>query len=405
MKRNTPYVSQALIFFFLLFVFACKKDDDCKPATSAKAGTDQSVVSSTATLDANAPESGTGSWSITSGAGGSFTDNLNPKTTFSGAVGTTYVLKWAISGCPASEDEVQVTFSCNPNNAANAGPDQNVAGTSATLAANTVSGATGTWSIVSGTGGSIATPSSPTSSFSGVVGNTYVLKWTVSCPASQDEVQIKFNDGTPQITSVDKTSVLNGEIITVFGVNFAANFQGGAQIVAVKNTDPLKDQQLFLSVISRTATEVKVVMQGANGGAVGAYNLRYNKKPDANAGTLIASTINVEIVAPTANQFYTSQAFSSTSAGKGGQASFGVKNGSLNAGDYTVKLVKYDFATGTMTEYDVSGVTLTANGFDSSMDNLAFTVPASVPSATFSVKVTYGGKTLMGGWGSILNVN
>jgi len=80
-----------------------------------------------------------------------------------------------------------------------AGPDQlGLSGESATLAANTPAPpGVGEWSIVSGSGGSFSgspTSSNPVASFTGLSGNTYTLRWTItnSCGSSQDEVQISF---------------------------------------------------------------------------------------------------------------------------------------------------------------------------------------------------------------------
>ncbi len=76
-----------------------------------------------------------------------------------------------------------------------AGPDQlYVNGSSVTLAANTPVVGTGAWSVVSGSGGSFAAASSPTSSFTGVPGNSYVLRWTIStsCANSQDDLSVSF---------------------------------------------------------------------------------------------------------------------------------------------------------------------------------------------------------------------
>ncbi len=78
---------------------------------------------------------------------------------------------------------------------ANAGPDQlDVSGTSTTLAGNTPEYGTGLWEIVSGTGGTIVTPTSPNSEFQGLAGNEYTLSWTITtlCGSSQDEVVISF---------------------------------------------------------------------------------------------------------------------------------------------------------------------------------------------------------------------
>jgi hypothetical protein len=48
-----------------------------------------------------------GTWTIMSGSGGSFIDDTDPNTIFTGSPGVTYVLKWAID---CAEDTVQITF-------------------------------------------------------------------------------------------------------------------------------------------------------------------------------------------------------------------------------------------------------------------------------------------------------
>jgi hypothetical protein len=87
----------------------------------------------------------------------------------------------------------------------NAGSDQmNLGGTSTVLAGNSPTSGTGAWSIVSGTGGSVATPSSPTSSFSGTAGFSYTLQWTITTTCgtfSSDEVIISFASSNPLFTS------------------------------------------------------------------------------------------------------------------------------------------------------------------------------------------------------------
>jgi hypothetical protein len=399
-KVNLSLLSVLLLSASLAFQ-SCKKDDDCKAASTAKAGDDQNVVGTSTTLAANVSESGIGSWTIVSGDGGTLADPLNPTTTFTGTIGTTYLLKWTITGCPSSEDEVSVNFICNPNAAANAGPDQVVVGTSTTLAAT----GSGTWSLVSGAGGTIGNPTSATSTFSGTVGTTYVLRWTVACPATQDDVQISFNDGLPKITAIDKATAINGEMITVTGINFTSNMNGVSQVSIVKTTDPYINQETFLTTLSRTATEIKVVIQGANGGAPGTYSVRYNKKPDANPLVQFSTNFIMTIAAPAASQIYTSSTFTNNNVAKGAEASFGVKNGSLVASDYSIKLIKYDYTTGVSSETDATVTGIIAGGYGGSMDKLSFTAPANAASASYYVKVTYAGKSVLAGWGSIFNVN
>jgi hypothetical protein len=113
-------------------------------------------------------------------------------------------LRWTISNspCTASTDDVVITFNRAPTTS-NAGPDQTVAAScgsaSITLAGNVPSAGTGAWSIVSGAGGTITTPSSATSTFSGAHATTYTLRWTISnspCTASTDDVVITISQYT-----------------------------------------------------------------------------------------------------------------------------------------------------------------------------------------------------------------
>src|SRR5690606_1240638 len=143
-----------------------------------------------------APVVGTGTWTVLSGAGGSFSDVNDPAATFTGTAGETYTLRWRITNgaCPASADQVVISFDQAPTIAA-AGPGETLCATSTTLAANAPVVGTGAWTIISGAGGNVETPTSPTSNFTGVAGETYVLRWTISngtCPATTDDVQITF---------------------------------------------------------------------------------------------------------------------------------------------------------------------------------------------------------------------
>ncbi len=197
--------------------------------TTANAGADQVGSSmcglTSTTLAGNTPTIGTGAWSIVSGSGGSITTPSSPTSTFSGTAGTTYTLRWTISNspCTASTDDVTITFQRNPTTA-NAGADQvgsSMCGlTSTTLAGNSPTIGTGAWSIVSGTGGSITTPSSPTSTFSGTAGTTYTLRWTISnspCTASTDDVTITFLalPAQPTITPSGSTTFCIGGSVTL----------------------------------------------------------------------------------------------------------------------------------------------------------------------------------------------
>lgn len=160
------------------------------------AGPDQTVCGS-ATLAANTPVIGTGSWSIEDGDGGNIANAANPNTTFTGAPGETYILRWTITngGCSAS-DEVTITIDPDAPTPPLAGQDQIICGTSTKLEGNTPTNGTGSWAVLSGAGFSISDTSNPVADFSGVAGITYQLRWRITsgCGFLDDTVRVTFND-------------------------------------------------------------------------------------------------------------------------------------------------------------------------------------------------------------------
>jgi len=94
------------------------------PAISAFAGTDQlNVCDTSVMLNAVLPEGAMGDWRIISGSGGEFMDGTgdfefpseNPRDTFTGQMGETYLLEWRVLAdhCPASTDRITISF--NPD--------------------------------------------------------------------------------------------------------------------------------------------------------------------------------------------------------------------------------------------------------------------------------------------------
>jgi hypothetical protein len=106
-----------------------------------------------------------------------------------------------------SFDDVVVTFNQNPT-IANAGPDQAGASTcgltTVTLGANIPTVGIGAWTIFSGTGGSFANASLSNTTFTGVAGNSYILRWTITnapCTSSSDDVIIVLNQSPTLATA------------------------------------------------------------------------------------------------------------------------------------------------------------------------------------------------------------
>lgn len=91
---------------------------------------------------------------------------------------------------------IEICGSCTPQpTAANAGPDQpDVAGTSASLGANTPQVGDGQWTIVQGEGGSFQNSADPKTIFTGRAGELYTLEWSITneCGTSRDQVIISF---------------------------------------------------------------------------------------------------------------------------------------------------------------------------------------------------------------------
>lgn len=165
--------------------------------TPAAAGADQQLCLATSTtLTGNTPVIGTGMWTYVSGpAGYSIVTPASPVTDITGLVPGVYVFRWTTSfaNCTPTTDDVQVTVYANPTTA-NAGADQTICASTVTLAGNTPTIGTGTWTYVSGPPGySITNPSLPNSTVTGLVPGTYVFKWTISngvCPFSEDNIQV-----------------------------------------------------------------------------------------------------------------------------------------------------------------------------------------------------------------------
>jgi len=177
-------------------------------APVAAAGPDQQVCApvTSVTLAANAATApAVGTWTVVSGAG-TFADPNSPTTTVTGMAIGTNVYQWTIANgpCPnsGSSDQVSIVLFDPATSTAQAGPDQELCGSSSTtLAGNAVAApAQGTWSVVSGSA-TIANVSNPTTSVSNLPFGITVLRWTVSngpCGTSSDDVTIaRFDPGNP----------------------------------------------------------------------------------------------------------------------------------------------------------------------------------------------------------------
>jgi len=165
----------------------------------ANAGPDQTFTNGglTATLAANAPGVGTGTWSIVSGTGGIIDKPNSQASTFTGLPCQSYVLRWTIAtACESSSDEMTLSFTNLPSTP-NAGADLYITDGSTFAQLNAIPplNGNGLWTILSGGGGSLSDPSNPNAIFYGLQCHSYILRWTVStaCSSSFDEVTVTIN--------------------------------------------------------------------------------------------------------------------------------------------------------------------------------------------------------------------
>jgi len=198
---------------------------------SANAGPDQQVCSTNATLAGNSPTApATGTWTVVSGAG-TFANANSPTTAVSALAIGANVFQWTLNNGPCANgvttDLVTITRFDGTAPAANAGTDQelcSVGGTglaTATMAGNTPAApATGTWTLISGAGGTITVPASPTTTITNIPVGTHVYRWTINngpCVPSTtfDEVTIRVFQRNAPVASAGPDQSLCAPVTSV----------------------------------------------------------------------------------------------------------------------------------------------------------------------------------------------
>ncbi|MFN8153944.1 MAG: Ig-like domain-containing protein [Bacteroidia bacterium] len=185
---------------------------------TANAGTDQSVCASpgTTVMAATTPSAGSGLWTTTSSA--TIATPASPTTAVSGmSTAGTYTFVWTVTnGACVSRDTMVVTVSQLVN--ANAGSDQTLCNvTSATLAGSNPAPGTGTWTTTSSA--TITTPSSASSTITGLHAGTYTFVWTITNGAcvSRDTVSVRVDSLITANAGPDQT-VCSGAVIALAAV-------------------------------------------------------------------------------------------------------------------------------------------------------------------------------------------
>ncbi len=158
----------------------------------ALAGLDQQICSDQTTLNAQAPSSGTGTWTLISGSG-LITDNSNNASTVTNLALGANVFEWTVSlaGCPSSTDQVTINVTNAP--VANAGLNQQICQDSIQLQADNPNPGAGVWTVVSGSG-NIQNNTLYNTMVSNLSAGANIFEWTVTspgCPPSSSQVTIQ----------------------------------------------------------------------------------------------------------------------------------------------------------------------------------------------------------------------
>jgi len=207
--------------------------------SAAVAGTDQTLCSTSATLSATSPVTGTGNWNVLLGGATVNTPSVN-NTSVSGLSVGVNSFEWVVSNgtCPASRDTVQIMVDANPSQA-NAGSPQTICASSGNLNAMVPAIGSGSWTVISG-GSSVTSPSQNSSPVTGLSIGTNSFAWTVSngtCPPTGDTAVIFVDTNpTPANAGSDQTlcagtSTLSANV-PVTGSGVWTVVSGGATVIS-----------------------------------------------------------------------------------------------------------------------------------------------------------------------------
>ena len=192
------------------------------PPSTSNAGTDQVIsCSNSATLTATTPTIGFGKWELVSGpnAANVIIEYPNSASTLvRGLEVGSYVFRWTVTNgiCSPSTSTVNITINSIPPVAANAGLDQTLCYSGATVSANLTGntpgvGETGKWTIVSNSSGAVLTFGDDTqgnTTIGGLTSGTYTLKWTTTkgtC-SSDDNMVITVVNQEPAVILTPNSS-------------------------------------------------------------------------------------------------------------------------------------------------------------------------------------------------------
>lgn len=272
-------------------------------AAVANAGPDQEVCTPTTsvTLVGNAPVgSAIGTWTRISGIG-TITDPNDPNTTVTALGVGLNIFQWSIANgsCGTTTDQVNIYVFDATNPSANAGPDQEICTPASTVTlagSNVIFPASGTWTLVSGSG-TITTPNSPTSTVTGLTVGENIFEWTVlngPCAngVTSDQVSIFVFDETNPVAAAGPDQQLCSPTSTSTLTGSAVIFPASGTWTLTQGTGTIADPNAPTTAVSGLSVGINVFTWTVENGpcANGTTNdevriLVYDENnPDADAG-------------------------------------------------------------------------------------------------------------------------
>ncbi|MBL7806554.1 MAG: hypothetical protein JNN28_02000, partial [Saprospiraceae bacterium] len=260
----------------------------------ASAGPDQCLPAGTTsiTLAGNNPAVGTGLWTkiqtIPAGLPATIVNATLFNTAVNGLSNGTYYFEWQnLNGtCPSTRDTVIITITA-PVTTAAAGMDQEVCGTTATMAANAPLVGEGMWTAYTGPGGAVITnPLNPSTTITGLTNGVYQFIWTIKKGAcsSADTVKL-FVSTPPTAANAGPNQMICGATSATLAANVVAD--GFWTLVSGPNTPTFSNPLSPTSMISNLVFGTYVLKWNSRGGPfcpIEMDEVEIKVVPTANAG-------------------------------------------------------------------------------------------------------------------------
>jgi len=206
-------------------------------SSNSDAGPDTCYPSGTASFNLSGNTPGLfeiGLWSVSPAAGVVFADVSDPNTLVAVPGNGTYVFTWSIETvtrvCVPNTSQVSITVADTPP-AADAGPDQEICGNTATMAAAASSGSVGTWTRISGVGNyTISDIHDPNAVFTFTYSGYYIFRWTVDaevCGQAFDDVNLTIGIPPDQAAAGPDQNICSNTSVTMAANAYDSFFESG----------------------------------------------------------------------------------------------------------------------------------------------------------------------------------